>query len=50
MAASADAAPFRRLDFVYMPSRDVPADKAFFTDALGGRLVSPSTKAARRWR
>ena len=27
------------LDFVYMPSRDVAADMAYFTDVLGGRLV-----------
>jgi hypothetical protein len=30
---------FARLDFVYLPSRDVAADVSFFTDALGGRLV-----------
>jgi hypothetical protein len=30
---------FEALDFVYMPSRDVPADMAWFTDVLGGRLV-----------
>ena len=28
-----------RLDFVYMPSRDVAADLAWFTDVLGARLV-----------
>lgn len=39
MPKDAEAAPFGRLDFVYTPSRDVPADKAFFTDALGARLV-----------
>ena len=27
------------LDYVYMPSRDVAADVAYFTDVLGGRLV-----------
>jgi catechol 2,3-dioxygenase-like lactoylglutathione lyase family enzyme len=27
------------LDFVYMPSRDVAADVAYFTGVLGGRLV-----------
>jgi hypothetical protein len=32
-------APFERLDFVYMPSRDVAADAGFFTSVLGGRLV-----------
>ena len=30
---------FQGLDFVYMPSRDVAADMAYFTDVLGGRLV-----------
>ena len=30
---------FVSLDFVYMPSRDVVADVAYFTDVLGGRLV-----------
>ena len=30
---------FERLDYVYMPSRDVAADVAWFTDVLGGRLV-----------
>ncbi len=30
---------FQSLDFVYMPSRDVAADMAYFTDVLGGRLV-----------
>lgn len=30
---------FESLDYVYMPSRDVPADMAYFTDVLGGRLV-----------
>jgi hypothetical protein len=30
---------FDRLDFVYLPSRDVPADVAHFTEALGGELV-----------
>lgn len=28
-----------RLDFVYMPSTDVPADMEYFTTVLGGRLV-----------
>ena len=31
--------PFERLDFVYMPSRDVATDARYFTDTLGGRLV-----------
>jgi len=30
---------FERLDYVYMPSRDVVADMHYFTDVLGGRLV-----------
>jgi hypothetical protein len=29
----------RSLDYVYTPSRDVPADAAWLTDVLGGRLV-----------
>lgn len=29
----------KNLDYVYMPSRDVAADVAYFTDVLGGRLV-----------
>jgi hypothetical protein len=31
--------PFRQLDFVYMPSRDVAADLVYFTQVLGGRLA-----------
>lgn len=31
--------PFERLDFLYMPSRDVASDASHFTDVLGGRLV-----------
>jgi hypothetical protein len=27
------------LDFIYMPSRDVASDVAYFEDILGGRLV-----------
>jgi hypothetical protein len=30
---------FERLDYLYMPSRDVANDVAYFTDVLGGRLV-----------
>ena len=30
---------FESLDYVYMPSRDVVADLAYFTDILGGRLI-----------
>jgi hypothetical protein len=30
---------FEQLDFLYMPSSDVAADMASFTEVLGGRLV-----------
>ncbi len=30
---------FGQLDFVYLPSRDVAADVAHFTEVLGGELV-----------
>ena len=30
---------FEQLEYVYMPSRDVAADLAYFTDVLGGRCV-----------
>jgi hypothetical protein len=30
---------FDRLDYIYMPSRDVAADMAWFRDVLGGRVV-----------
>ena len=30
---------FERLDYLYMPSRDVAADLAWFRDVLGGRVV-----------
>ena len=30
---------FESLDYVYMPSRDVAADMAYFTDVLGAHLV-----------
>ena len=30
---------FDRLDYIYMPSRDVASDMAWFRDVLGGRLV-----------
>jgi hypothetical protein len=36
---SHSAFPFERLDFLYMPSRDVAADRAHFTDILGGSTV-----------
>ena len=31
--------PFERLDFLYVPSSDVVADLAYFSDVLGGRVV-----------
>ena len=31
--------PFRQLDFLYTPSRDVAGDMAYFRDVLGGRVV-----------
>jgi hypothetical protein len=31
--------PFESLDFLYMPSRDVAADVAYFTDVLSAELV-----------
>ena len=30
---------FEHLDYVYMPSADVAADLAYFSDVLGGRVV-----------
>jgi predicted enzyme related to lactoylglutathione lyase len=36
---SAADAPFDRLDFLYVPSRDVAADVAYFSEVLGGRVV-----------
>ena len=30
---------FESLDYVYMPSKDVASDVAYFTDVLGGRLI-----------
>lgn len=30
---------FERLDYVYMPSRDVAADTTYFEDVLGARVV-----------
>lgn len=35
----ADSAPFESLDFLYVPSRDVAADSAYFARTLGGRVV-----------
>lgn len=31
--------PFQQLDFLYVPSRDVAGDLAFFSEVLGGRVV-----------
>ena len=31
--------PFEALDFLYMPSKDVAADLAFYEDRLGARVV-----------
>jgi hypothetical protein len=33
------SAPFDRLDFLYVPSRDVASDLATFEDVLGGQVV-----------
>jgi hypothetical protein len=32
-------APFESLDFLYVPSRDVAGDLAFFSEVLGGEVV-----------
>ena len=34
-----DPAPFDRLDFLYVPSRDVEEDLRYFSDVLGGVVV-----------
>ena len=40
MAESGDGPlPFEQLDFLYVPSRDVAGDLAFFSEVLGGRVV-----------
>lgn len=31
--------PFEKLDFIYLPSGDVAADVAYFTEVLGARLT-----------
>src|SRR5438067_3699912 len=36
---SASQGSFGQLDFLYMPSRDVAADRTYFTSVLGGREV-----------
>ena len=38
-AVAESAPPFDRLDFLYMPSADVPRDLKYFTEVLGGRPV-----------
>jgi hypothetical protein len=35
----AEPAVFQSLDFLYIPSADVAADAAYFTNTLGGRMV-----------
>jgi hypothetical protein len=35
----ADKGLFLQLDYLYMPSRDVPSDLRFLVDVLGGRTV-----------
>jgi hypothetical protein len=35
----AEALPFQQLDFVYLPSADVPGDMAYLSDVLGGQIV-----------
>lgn len=39
MAEPGDGAPFQQLDFLYVPSRDVAEDLAFFGEVLGGKVV-----------
>jgi hypothetical protein len=41
VAADVDVvgAPFESLDFLYVPSDDVPRDLDFFSEMLGGRIV-----------
>jgi hypothetical protein len=34
-----DRLPFDQLDFLYVPTRDVAGDLAFFSEVLGGRVV-----------
>jgi len=38
-AQSAAGPPFEALDFLYMPSRDVERDLAYFTEVIGGVLI-----------
>ncbi len=39
MADPGGRAPFEQLDFLYVPSRDVAEDLAFFSEVLGGRVM-----------
>jgi hypothetical protein len=39
VSTAADELSFRRLDFLYIPSRDVAGDRTYFTSVLGGREV-----------
>jgi hypothetical protein len=39
VAESGGSAPFEQLDFLYVPSRDVAEDLAFFSEVLGGEVV-----------
>jgi hypothetical protein len=39
---------FQQLDYLYVPSRDVAADVAYFTDVLGARLIFAIEGAGRR--
>ena len=39
MGSTDRSSAFEQLDFLYMPSRDVAADLAYFTEVLGGRVV-----------
>lgn len=39
MADPSGRAAFEQLDFLYVPSRDVAEDLAFFSEVLGGRVM-----------
>ncbi len=39
MPMTSEDPPFESLDYLYMPSRDVAADMAWFSDVLGARLI-----------
>jgi hypothetical protein len=36
---ASEGTAFQQLDYLYMPSRDIPADLRFFVEVLGARLV-----------